>query len=235
MSQKGNMDFSPGAWLGDAGLQLCSLQAKGLWMEMLCRMWQGEKRGHLSLGGKPLTLGQLSQLVGYQDDEVQACLIELEANHVFSRTDDGVIYSRRMARETAAATAAAPAQEREQTVNGKPIPPCPVDAIVDLYHEHLPKLPKVQRVVSKRRDMLRARWRESWEDAFAKGKDWKTVDDGLKYFGKFFAFIASSCPFLLGENQDNDERKFQADFEWIVTPSNWVKIMEGKYSGDRRG
>lgn len=80
-------------------LKFCSLAAKGLWIEMLSVMGISEKVGYLQLGGKPITIEQLAIMVGTSIEEVKSCLKELEDNGVFSRDNNGIPYSRRMARE----------------------------------------------------------------------------------------------------------------------------------------
>ena len=77
-----------------------SLKSRGLWWEMLCFMHEGNPRGFLTTAtGKAITLEQLGRLVGETADEVSILLQELEDNGVFSRTAEGVIYSRRMVRD----------------------------------------------------------------------------------------------------------------------------------------
>lgn len=85
----------------DPGLRLCSLPARGLWMEMLCIMHASERRGFLLLNGRAIEPRQLAKLVGESPDEVAEFVQELEANGVFSRDDEGVIFSRRMSRDHA--------------------------------------------------------------------------------------------------------------------------------------
>jgi hypothetical protein len=77
------------------------MAARGIWIEMLCLMHEAEPRGHLLLNGRPVTDAQLAALAGVPADIAQALLGELEAAGTFSRTRAGVIYSRKMRRDTA--------------------------------------------------------------------------------------------------------------------------------------
>lgn len=88
-----------GDWRSDAALQSCSLTARGLWHEMNCIMHDCEPYGHLVIGGRPMQAAQLARLVGVSPKECAALLAELEQAGVFSRTDDGAIFSRRMVRD----------------------------------------------------------------------------------------------------------------------------------------
>lgn len=93
------MKFYPSDWRADPALRMCSLAARGLWMEMLCIMHEAQPRGFLLVNGHPVSDRQLASLCGISAREVAGCLIELEAAGVFSRDDAQTIYSRRMQRD----------------------------------------------------------------------------------------------------------------------------------------
>lgn len=93
------LKFFPSDWRADPALRICSVTARGLWMEMLCLMHSATPRGFLLVNGNVVTARQLAALAGSDVDEVQMCLAELEAAGVFSRDADGTIYSRRMRRD----------------------------------------------------------------------------------------------------------------------------------------
>lgn len=90
--------FYPSDWRADPALRMCSIGARGLWMEMLCVMHEANPRGALMVNGNPVTERQLAGLTGCALKEVLSLLEELEAAGVFSR-DNGVIFSRRMRRD----------------------------------------------------------------------------------------------------------------------------------------
>lgn len=92
------MLFYPRDWLVDPNLNSCSLCAQGLWIRMLCYMWESEKRGYLMVGNKALHKEQIVRLIGAgnPEDEVLYWLSELKDAGVYSVDDEGVIYSRRM-------------------------------------------------------------------------------------------------------------------------------------------
>jgi len=104
--------FYPGDWLRNIRLRTCSLAARGLWMDMLCLMHQGEPYGHLALGIqkdpadeanddalRAILPANLARMVGATEKGVSTLLRELEEAGVFSRTAEGIIYSRRMGRD----------------------------------------------------------------------------------------------------------------------------------------
>jgi len=74
------------------------MAARGLWIEMIALMHEAVPYGHLFVSGHSPTDAQLAVLAGAPPDQVPDLLGELESAGVFSRTKEGVIYSRKMTR-----------------------------------------------------------------------------------------------------------------------------------------
>jgi hypothetical protein len=91
--------FYPSDWRSDPRLRMCTVAARGLWIEMLCLMHEANPYGHLLIEGKAPNDTQLAMLAGIQTEQVTNLLGELESAGVFSRSSKGVIYSRRMVRD----------------------------------------------------------------------------------------------------------------------------------------
>lgn len=67
---------------------------------MLCLMHESVRRGFLQMPtGVPVTAAQIARMSGCATDETAGLLRELSDAGVYSCTENGVIYSRRMARE----------------------------------------------------------------------------------------------------------------------------------------
>ncbi len=95
-------------------------------------------------------------------------------------------------------------------------PPCPHQAIVDLYHEVLPELRRCKTLTEGRKGYLRQRW------ASKPGSD-------LAKWRAFFEYVRT-CPFLMGHvTGSNGRPPFVADLEWLTRPSHFAQIIEGKY------
>jgi hypothetical protein len=88
-------------WQSDAALRMCSLGARGLWMELLCLAHEAEPVGQVLVNGRQPTPRQLAAIVGASEREVTRYLTELEEAGVFSRTENGAIFSRRMVKDAA--------------------------------------------------------------------------------------------------------------------------------------
>lgn len=86
-------------WLRAPEIRGISLEARGFWMDLLAIMHEGEPYGHLTISGNPIDDKTLGRMVGATPAKVRKLVAELEAHKVFSRTDLGVIYSRRMVRD----------------------------------------------------------------------------------------------------------------------------------------
>lgn len=91
--------FYPSDWRNDPALRLCSMGARGLWIEAMCIMHAADPYGHLVAAGHALDHRALARLVGESPKAVAGWLQELADNGVSSVTDDGVLYSRRMVRD----------------------------------------------------------------------------------------------------------------------------------------
>lgn len=92
--------FYPGDWMKDPALRSVSISARGLWTDMLCLMFESDRRGYLQHAtGKVVTAEQLARMTGCSTDDVSRLLQELNDSGVSASTEHGVIYSRRMVRD----------------------------------------------------------------------------------------------------------------------------------------
>jgi hypothetical protein len=82
---------------------MCSLAARGLWIELIGYMHEGEPYGHLTINEVSPSINDIAALVGRPVAEVKKAMAELEKHQVFSRDDDDRMYSRRMVRDKAKA------------------------------------------------------------------------------------------------------------------------------------
>jgi uncharacterized protein YdaU (DUF1376 family) len=108
------------------------------------------------------------------------------------------------------------------------LPVCEHKSVVELYHFHLPTLRRVEVWNATRQGYLRQRWREV--AAELAGSKTIVTADVLNWWADFFQHIGKS-KFLTGRIQHKDGRAFAADLEWIIKPTNFAKIIEGKYHG----
>lgn len=97
--KKPSFPFYPGDYLRDAAVRALSLEARGLWVDMLCLMHQAPRRGYLELAeGVPIGESQIARMVGESVNRVVNLIEEMRLTGVFSE-ENGVIFSRRMVRD----------------------------------------------------------------------------------------------------------------------------------------
>lgn len=101
------------------------------------------------------------------------------------------------------------------------VPACPFQDLLSAYHELCPSLPKVRILTNMRQKHARARWVE-----VCAAEKWGAAE-GLEWFRWYFKTVESS-PFLTGRRGGKD-RVWRADFEWLMTPGNLAKVVEGRY------
>jgi len=89
---------------------------------------------------------------------------------------------------------------------------CPHQEIVALYHNILPELPAVGKWTPPRQAFLRGRWAEDKER------------QALPWWEAFFKAVKAS-DFLCGRVNN-----WKADLEWLVRPTNFIKVVEGRYT-----
>jgi uncharacterized phage protein (TIGR02220 family) len=87
-------------WESDTGLRACSLAAQGLWQRMLSVMARAKRKGFLLDGEKQMESKTLAKIVGESVEMVDTLIVELFDHGVPSRDKDGIIYNRRMARDS---------------------------------------------------------------------------------------------------------------------------------------
>ncbi|MEE2496374.1 helix-turn-helix domain-containing protein, partial [Pseudomonas aeruginosa] len=93
---------------------------------------------------------------------------------------------------------------------------CPVEAIVDLFNEVLPELPTVVLINKDRKSKVQARWNDS------------EVHQDLGFWRDYFETVRAS-DFLMGRVSGRDGKVFRCCFDWLIAPSNFVKVVEGNY------
>ena len=94
------MQFYPGDWRKDPGVQSLCYHDRGVWFEMLCLMHESEDRGKLMLNGNPMPHEALARLLGLDNQILTTTLTTLIDFGVASldKTTKAII-SRRMVRD----------------------------------------------------------------------------------------------------------------------------------------
>lgn len=100
MSQKlPALQFYPGDWRKDVGVQSLDFFDRGVWFEVMCLMHESEDRGRLILNGRPMPDHAIARVLGLSVDrwlEVRTRLVDFG---VASEDENGVLVNRRMVRD----------------------------------------------------------------------------------------------------------------------------------------
>ena len=106
--------------------------------------------------------------------------------------------------------------------------PCPVEKIIEAYHESMPLNPACKVLNDSRKRSIRQRWREA-SRMQNRPFGYSTQADGLEAWRQFFAVCAES-DFLTGRVPGrNGAPPFLADVDFLFSPSGFAKVLENKY------
>ena len=94
------MQFYPGDWKRDIGIQSLDLETRGAWFEILLLMHDSEERGKLLLNGEKMPDEILAKLLGVDSSKILAICSKLVASGVANVCQTtGALINRRMVRE----------------------------------------------------------------------------------------------------------------------------------------
>lgn len=217
--------FYPGDWQKEPTLRRCSHAAKGVYMDILCLMFECEDRGVLATAGRGWSEDEVALAVGGDYQQSLSCVRELVEKGVISWNNSGCMYSRRMVRDEEKRKLFSEAGRKgggnPQFRKGSPKgdnkgPPKgppekesenePETEVVEAWNlvdgNRKVRLPLNQdRTKRVRARMNEKAWRENWRAALSKFP--------LKCF--------------------TDPDGWRPDFDWFVKPETVGKILEGKY------
>lgn len=233
--------FYPSDFLMDEKVMVMTNQQVGIYIKMICFCWQG--------GSLPNDADKIARMCGEDVESMnemwgdivrcfdviidpetgESRLVHRRLKKEFKKQQDfrakmsragklsaekrwGKKFEDESKSEDESATTDEDHDEKVEKTNSKSdIPKCPYAEIIALYHEELPELPAVNIITANRKRVLAARWRE---DSSRQTLDW---------WRDYFRRIKGSN-FLMGRSTD-----FRADFDWIIGPRNFEKIMAGRY------
>lgn len=104
--------------------------------------------------------------------------------------------------------------ENSEDVPAERMSSVPYKEITQLYNDTCSRLPKIIKIDGTRKKAVSARWKSSPD---------------IETFRRLFK-TANDSDFLCGAN----ERNWTADFDWLMKPQNMLKVLEGKYTQEKR-
>ena len=214
----------------DTGLKLSKIQAllkvlkergkirmngKWIWIKKLLR--------YQNAGGKKVLIGVIRELEDILNPETAPLIKEmikqypeLEELEEFYRLRKRLldISAETVKKQESESNESKEEKTAAESENNETAQRTPYKEIVNLYHAECPDLPRVKVLNELRKRLIRARWKEHPDFNW-----WR------QYFQKVHA-----SDFLCGRVEPrNGKPPFLADLEWLVRPSNMVKVLEGRY------
>ena len=94
------IQFYPGDWHKDQGVQALDLLQRGAWFELLLMMHDSDERGVLLVNGQPMPDAVIARRLGLDNQTANQILTTLLTYGVASRRDtDGALFCRRMVKD----------------------------------------------------------------------------------------------------------------------------------------
>ncbi|OGX83195.1 hypothetical protein [Hymenobacter glacialis] len=94
------IQFYPGDWHKDQGVQALDLAQRGAWFELLLMMHDSDERGVLLVNGQPMPDAVIARRLGLDNQNANQILTTLLDYGVASRREvDGALYCRRMVKD----------------------------------------------------------------------------------------------------------------------------------------
>ncbi len=94
-----SMQFYPGDWRKDPGVQSLDYETRGIWFEILLLMFESQERGTLLLNGLPMPEDALARFLGLDNQKTTKAITKLLTYGVVSKDAKGALICRRMVRD----------------------------------------------------------------------------------------------------------------------------------------
>lgn len=239
------MKFYTSDWRADPRLKMCSPAARGMWIEMICLMHEATPYGQLLIHGQSPNVAQLASLTGIQVAECSDLVAELERNGVFSRTREGVIYSRKLVRMEAKAALARKVGKRggnpslcKDTINSASVNPKDNSSLIpripEARNQNISPSGDTGELAEAVKYYNEAAAKTGWPGVARMSKSrFSALRARLKDAGgidgwRLAVDRAAASDFLCGRTS-NGRGPFSASFDFLTKSQNFIKIMEGNY------
>lgn len=106
-------------------------------------------------------------------------------------------------------------------------PSCPVEAIVEAYHQALPEWPRAKVIRDARIKAIKAMWQWVMTSTKSDGlRRAETADQGLEWFRQYFGRVRSN-DFLMGRTQRSAEHaNWRPDIDYLLTDRGLKQVIE---------
>jgi hypothetical protein len=122
-------------------------------------------------------------------------------------------------------------EDKQPMSSGDDVRNCPYGTLANLYHDLMPLNRKMKVLNAARKSAMKARWNEAAKlDCEPFG--YSTQSAGIEAWRQFFTVCAES-KFLTGRAPPSPGKPaFEADIDFLFSPSGFARILENKYHRD---
>ncbi|WP_448174411.1 hypothetical protein [Rhizobacter fulvus] len=82
-------------------------------------------------------------------------------------------------------------------------------------------MPQIRKWDSDRERALRTRWADQ-----AQEKGWKTVDEGVEWFGRFFDAVGENDWAMGRRGRGKDHETWECNIDFLLSPKGFRRIIE---------
>jgi len=168
------------------------------------------------------------------DDEIKAYNVRVDINRKV-----GKLAHKKTVKVTSTVALSPPQQNRTDTeqnittdanasMSETAFPPCPHKELLKLYQKHLPHLTQPRLWEGSRMTTMKSRWVQASRPSEYSPKGYNSLPEGLAWWNSFFGYIAGDTS--LPKGFESNGRTWKPDLVWIINPTNFAKIIDGKYS-----
>jgi len=168
------------------------------------------------------------------DDEIKAYNVRVDINRKV-----GKLAHKKTVKVTSTVALSPPQQNRTDTeqnittdanasMSETAFPPCPHKELLKLYQKHLPHLTQPRIWEGSRMTTMKSRWVQASRPSEYSPKGYNSLPEGLAWWDSFFGYISNDTS--LAKGFETNGRTWQPDLVWIINPTNFAKIIDGKYS-----
>jgi len=168
------------------------------------------------------------------DDEIKAYNVRVDINRKV-----GKLAHKKTVKVTSTVALSPPQQNRTDTeqnittdanasMSETAFPPCPHKELLKLYQKHLPHLTQPRIWEGSRMTTMKSRWVQASRPSEYSPKGYNSLPEGLAWWNSFFGYIADDTS--LPKGFESNGRTWKPDLVWIINPTNFAKIIDGKYS-----
>ena len=168
------------------------------------------------------------------DDEIKAYNVRVDINRKV-----GKLAHKKTVKVTSTVALSPPQQNRTDTeqnittdanasMSETAFPPCPHKELLKLYQKHLPHLTQPRLWEGSRMTTMKSRWVQASRPSEYSPKGYNSLPEGLAWWDSFFRYIAGDTS--LPKGFESNGRTWKPDLVWIINPTNFAKIIDGKYS-----